>query len=105
VALVTMLGPFAPHLAEELWERLEGSGHIFDQPWPRWDEQALVRELVTVVVQINGKIRERMEAPVNEDTEKLTQAAQSYGRIPELIAGKAVRKVIVVPNKLVNIVV
>jgi len=103
--LIKMLAPFAPHLGEELWERLGGSGSVFEQPWPDWDEDALLRKTVTVVVQINGKIRERMEAPVDQDRDELSRVAQEYGRIPELLAGQTVRKVIVVPNKLVNIVV
>jgi leucyl-tRNA synthetase len=103
--LVKMLAPFAPHLGEELWQSLGGESHVFGQSWPQWDEQELVRPTVTIVVQINGKIRERMEAPVNEDKDTLAQAAQGFGRIPELIGEKPVRKVIVVPNKLVNIVV
>ena len=103
--LIIMLAPFAPHLAEELWQRLGGQGHVFEAGWPTWDEQALTLDTVTIVVQINGKIRERMEAPVNADRETLAQQARAHGRIPDLIAGRPVRKVVVVPNKLVNIVV
>ncbi len=104
-ALVQMLAPFAPHLGAELWERLGGVESVFDQPWPAWDEAALARRTVTVVLQINGKIRDQMEAPVDLARDELAAAAQGHGRIPELIAGRPVRKVIVVPNKLVNIVV
>ncbi len=105
-ALVRMLAPFAPHLGEELWARLEGDGaSVFDQAWPAWDESALARATVTVVLQINGKIRDEMQAPVDMERGALEEAAQKHGRIPELIGGRPVRKVIVVPNKLVNIVV
>jgi leucyl-tRNA synthetase len=105
VNLVKMLSPFAPHLGEELWQRLQGEGHVFDQAWPEWDEAALTLETVTVVVQVNGKIRERMEVPTDLDEAELRRRAQEHGRIPELVGGRTVRKVIVVPNKLVNIVV
>ncbi len=103
--LVTLLAPFAPHLGEELWARLGHAEHVFDHGWPRWDESALARATVTIVLQINGKIRDQMEAPVDADRAEIAAAAQGHGRIPELIAGRPVRKVVVVPNKLVNIVV
>ncbi|MFH1842825.1 MAG: leucine--tRNA ligase [bacterium] len=103
--LVKMLAPFAPHLGEELWTRIGGEGHVFAQQWPEWDEAALTRATVTMVVQINGKIRERMEVPVDADRESVAEQAQAHGRIPDLLADQTIRKVIVVPNKLVNIVV
>jgi len=105
VNLVKMLSPFAPHLGEELWQRLQGGGHVFDQAWPEWDEAALTLATVTVVVQVNGKIRDRMEVPTDLDEVELGRRAQEHGRIPELLGGRTVRKVIVVPNKLVNIVI
>jgi leucyl-tRNA synthetase len=104
-ALVAMLAPFAPHLGEELWARLGHDQHVFDHGWPQWDESALARRTVTIVLQINGKIRDQMEAAVDADREEIATAAQRHGRMPELIAGRPVRKVVVVPNKLVNIVV
>jgi leucyl-tRNA synthetase len=103
--LVAMLAPFAPHLGEELWAQLGHGDHVFDHAWPSWDEGALARESVTVVLQINGKIRDQMQAPLDADRASLAEAAQRHGRIPELIAGRPVRKVVVVPNKLVNIVI
>ncbi len=104
-ALVRMLAPFAPHLGEELWTRLGGLPSVFDQPWPQWDETALLRTTVKLVLQINGRIRDEMESPVDADRASIEAAAQRHGRIPELIAGRPVRRVIVVPGKLVNIVV
>jgi leucyl-tRNA synthetase len=103
--LIKMLAPFAPHLGEELWQKIGGRGHVFDQAWPQWEQQYLTRATVTVVVQINGKIRERMDVPVGQSQRKLAELALEYGRIPELLAGRPVRKTIVVPNKLVNLVV
>ncbi len=103
--LVRMLAPFAPHLGAELWDRLGGDTSVFDTAWPEWSEEYLIADTVTYVIQINGKIRERMEAARTADKALLERDALSYGRIPELIGEQDVRKVIVIPNKLVNIVV
>ncbi len=103
--LVLMLSPFTPHLGEELWRRLGGEGHVFDQAWPAWRDEFLVADTVTYVVQINGKIRERLELPRDCDRDQAAARAREHGRIPELLDGASVRKVIVVPNKLVNIVI
>ena len=100
-----LLGPLAPHLGEELWAALGGAGSLFDESWPEWEEKALQRDIVNLVLQVNGKVREQMEAPRGADRSELEQQALVYGRIPEWIDGKEIRKVIVVPDKLVNIVV
>jgi leucyl-tRNA synthetase len=102
---VRLLAPLAPHLGEELWEMLDGGGSVFDAGWPAWDEASLQLDHVTIVLQVNGKIREQMEVPRDIDTDVLTEAAKAYGKIPQWIEGKQIRKVIVVPEKLVNIVV
>lgn len=104
-ALALMLAPFAPSLGAELWERLGNGEAVFDAAWPEWDERFLVADAVTYVVQINGKIRERLEQPRDADRGAVQAAALAHGRIPELLEGREPRKVIVVPNKLVNIVV
>ncbi len=103
--LIRMVSPFAPHLGEELWSQLGGDGHVFDAGWPQWNPDYLVADTVTYVIQINGKIRERLQLPRDTDRESVVAAAKEQGRIPELITGRELRKVIVVPNKLVNIVV
>jgi leucyl-tRNA synthetase len=103
--LVVMLSPFAPHLGEELWQRIGGEGHVFDQPWPAWREEALRRALVTVVIQVNGKIRERLEVPAVRPENELVELALACGRIPEWLGGRPLRKAVVVPDKLVNLVV
>ena len=103
--LARMISPFAPHLGEELWASLGGQGHVFDAGWPDWDPTFLVADTVTYVVQINGKIREKIQLARNLDRAAVAEAALACGRIPELIAGREVRKTIVVPNKLVNLVV
>ncbi|MDP9291047.1 MAG: leucine--tRNA ligase, partial [Verrucomicrobiota bacterium] len=108
--LLVLLNPFAPHLASELWETLSNNfsgvnGTITEQPWPDFDPKVLIEDEVEMPVQINGKVRDRLVAKKNATNEALEQAALGLAKIQELIAGKTVRKVVVVPGKLVNIVV
>jgi leucyl-tRNA synthetase len=104
--LILLIAPFAPHLAEEMW-RMTGKKDktIFDIKWPEFDEKALELDEIDWVVQINGKIREHMHASKNLSKNDAEAKALIFGRIPALIEGKTVRKVIVVPQKLINIVV
>ncbi|PIV83518.1 MAG: leucine--tRNA ligase [Nitrospirae bacterium CG17_big_fil_post_rev_8_21_14_2_50_50_9] len=104
-ALALMLAPFAPHIAEEMWEALGHTGGIGEVFWPVYDETIAKEETITVVVQINGKIRSRIEVPANSPDEMLRETAFSDARVLEFTNGKTVRKVIVVPGKLVNIVI
>jgi leucyl-tRNA synthetase len=104
-ALVTMLAPFAPHLAEELWEMLGHRESIFRQPWPVADEALARAETVEVVVQVNGKVRSRQHVPRGLAEDRLRELALEDPRAQAWTAGKAVRKVVVIPDKLVNIVV
>ncbi len=103
--LVQLLGPFAPHLCEELWHRLGGEGSLFDSVWPTWDEEKLKTERVTVVVQVNGKVRARIEVDADSDDAALKEAALADERVSKYTTGKTIRKVIVVKNKLVSVVV
>ena len=102
--LITLLAPYAPHLAEELWERIGEEPSIFKQKWPEFDPEALKKEEITWVIQLNGKIREKQVGKINMNREEAEQFALNCGRIPELIEGKQIKKVIVVPKKLINIV-
>jgi len=104
-ALLTMLAPFAPHLAEELWETLGHGGSIFRQPWPVADAVLAQADAVEVVVQVNGKVRSRQLVPRGTAEERLKALALDDPRVQAWTAGKAVRKVVVIPDKLVNIVV
>ena len=109
-AFLVLLSPFAPHIASELWEKLsakftDARGDITEQPWPTYDERLLVEDEVEVVLQINGKVRDRMKMSILATDEQMKTAALSNPKIQERIAGKPVRNVIVVPRKLVNIVV
>ncbi|MFC3039384.1 leucine--tRNA ligase [Virgibacillus xinjiangensis] len=101
---VKLLSPVAPHLAEELWERLGYSETISYQPWPEYEEDKLVEDEVEIVIQIMGKVKAKMNVAQDISKEELEEKALANDKIKELIEGKTVRKVIVVPGKLVNIV-
>lgn len=101
---IILLNPFAPHIAEELWHILKFEGICYTQNWPAFNEEYLVVNEVEWVIQINGKIREKILAARTTEKSEMEKMALGYGRVPELIEGKTVRKVIVVPGKLVNIV-
>jgi leucyl-tRNA synthetase len=104
-ALVLMLGPFAPYLAEELWERLGRTGPVFRQSWPAYDEDLAKEDAAEVVLQVNGKVRGRMAVPFGTVREELERLALADPKAQASLDGKQVVKVIVVPDKLVNIVV
>jgi leucyl-tRNA synthetase len=100
-----LLSPFAPHLAEELHAAFGGQGSIYDAGWPQWDEAALLVSEIEVVVQINSKVRGRIMVPAAADASQLEEWGRNSPRIRELIGDAAIKKVIVVPGKLVNFVV
>jgi leucyl-tRNA synthetase len=102
---VLILAPYAPHLAEELWEKLGYQPSIAYQQYPDWDEELAKEDTVTVVFQINGTIRARVDLPVGLSKAELERAARDHPRIQELLTGKIPDKVIVVVDKLVNLVV
>lgn len=101
---VILLAPFAPHLAEELWHAMGHETSVHEQPWPSYDPEMLVEEEVEMAVQINGRVRDKLVVPVTADRETVEQLALNQERIKNHLSGKTVRKVIVVPKKLVNIV-
>lgn len=103
--LVHVLAPFVPHLAEELWEALGHEASVHLETWPQYDESALVQDEVEMVVQINGKVREHITVDVALSREEVAEQALADERVQALIAGKTVRKTIVVPKKLINFVV
>jgi leucyl-tRNA synthetase len=103
--LLKLLAPFAPHLAEELWEQMGGPYSIFSQPWPKWDDKKLTRDEVEIVIQLNGKIREKIMVPSGLDRAQTEEAAMKNEKVIKLLEGKTVMKVIAVPGRLVNIVV
>jgi len=103
--LVLLLGPFAPYVAEELWEHLGRAGPVFRQPWPVYDEELAKEDAAEIVLQVNGKVRGRILASFGSSREDLERAALSDTSTRPFLAGKQVVKVVVVPDKLVNIVV
>ncbi len=103
--VVLLLAPIVPHFSEEIWRELGNSASVLDTSWPGYREDALVENKVTIVVQVNGKLRSRFEAPMDLPEDKLKQLALEDTRAAKFIAGKTIRKIIVVKNKLVNIVV
>jgi leucyl-tRNA synthetase len=108
--LLILLSPFAPHLAEELWWRLNASfagfeGMACEQPWPIWRDEFLGEEEVQIVIQINGKLRDKVTVRKDLGKEELEQVALASMKVRETTRGKSVRKIIAVPNKLVNVVV
>ncbi len=102
---VQLIDPIMPHLAEELWQTLGHGTLLADQPWPRAEAALLVDELVTVAVQVNGKLRATLELPRDADQDAASKAALAQEGVARALAGKPVRKVIVVPNRIVNLVV
>lgn len=101
---VQLLAPIAPHMGEELWSILGNDGGISYAPWPTYDEAALVEDEVEVVFQVNGKVRAKSNVPRDLGKDELEKVALANETVQEYIEGKTVRKVIAVPNKLVNIV-
>ena len=104
-----LLSPFAPHIASELWEKMREKfavtpAELTPQSWPEHDERVLVEDEVDIVVQVNGKVRDRFRAPLGANEEELKATALELPKMRELLAGKQIAKVVVVPNKLVNIV-
>jgi len=99
-----LLSPFAPHLAEELWQSLGETQVLAYHPWPGYDDGLIVEDRVELVIQVNGKIRDKLEIAVNTPEEEVKKAALDADGVQKWVTGKSIRKVICVPNKLVNIV-
>jgi leucyl-tRNA synthetase len=102
---VQMLAPFAPYLAEELWEELGRTGPVFKTPWPDFDPELAKEEAAEIVVQVNGKVRGRVSAAFGAPQDEVQALALSDAKVQPFLEGKTVVKVIVLPDKLVNIVV
>lgn len=103
--LPVLLAPFAPHIAEELWERTGGQDSVHRHPWPEYNQDLCETDVLTMVVQVNGKVRDRIEAPAGITDEEMEELARSSERLRKHLEGREVIKVITVPGKLVNIVV
>lgn len=104
-AVIKLLAPFAPHITEELWGEIGYTESIHQQPWPAADENALVEDEITIVLQVNGKVRDKVQVPAGIAKEELEKLILSSDKVKQYLEGKTVVKVIPVPGKLVNIVI
>ena len=103
--LLTLLNPFSPHITEELWSQLGHEDRLYNRAWPECDESALVKDEIQVILQINGKLKDKLMLPNNSDKEVVEGAARASERFKEATEGHEVVKVIYVPNKIINFVV
>ncbi len=103
--LVVIMNPFVPHITEEMWSCLGHEDRLYAQAWPSYDEKALVKDEVEVVVQINGKLKDKLTLPNNSSKEVVEEAAMELDKVKEALEGVTVVKVIVIPNKIINFVV
>jgi leucyl-tRNA synthetase len=104
-SLVVMIAPFAPHFAEECWERLGHDTSVFHARWPEWDEALVVEDQVEVVIQVSGKTRGRVSVPRDAEQGAVVAAAQQDAAVRRFTEGKELRKVVYVPNRLLNLVI
>ena len=104
VVLTQLIAPFAPHMAEELWQQLRQSGSVHTSAWPIWDESLLIEDTVTIAVQINGKVRAEVTVEKDADKSAHEAAALEHDRIKEILGDSTPSRIIVVPGRLVNIV-
>ncbi|MHB1865308.1 MAG: leucine--tRNA ligase [Candidatus Saccharimonadales bacterium] len=103
-SLVCLIAPFAPHIADELWQQLGHSTSVHIDSWPKWDEKYLVKDRITVVIQINGKVRDELLVSVGASEAEITSSAKDKDKVQKYLEGKDIQKVIYVQDKLINIV-
>ena len=101
---VLLLAPFAPHISEELWAQWGGPYSIHQQPWPSWDEAMVVEETITLIVQVNGRVRDRLTVPATISEEDARQRAVQSEGVQRYLNGNPVKRVIYIPGRLVNVV-
>ena len=104
VAVLLMLSPIVPHITQQLWQQLGNATLLAEEHWPDYDESALQRDTIELVVQVNGKLRSKINVPADADNEAIESMALDDEKIRNNIQDKTVRKVIVVPGRLVNVV-
>ena len=102
--LLAVLSPIAPHICEELWQAIGHTALLIEQPWPAHDPSALVTDEVEIVIQVCGKLRGKLSVARDASNEDVERAALAEANVLKHIEGKTIRKVIVVPGKLVNVV-
>ena len=101
---LVLLNPFAPHISSELWQQLKNPRAITEQSWPVHDEKLLVEDEIEIVLQVNGKVRDRIKVPLDATNDQLEAAARDNEKVRNAVGSQTVRKVVVVANKLVNVV-
>ncbi|HEX9920486.1 MAG TPA: leucine--tRNA ligase, partial [Candidatus Methylomirabilis sp.] len=102
--VLLLLSPFSPHICEELWRRMSHPRSVFEEPWPVYDERAIAEEVTLIVVQINGRVRHRLYLAASSTEEEIKGTVLSDDRVKSLLSGQEVKRMVLVPNKLVNIV-
>jgi leucyl-tRNA synthetase len=103
--LLLLMAPFTPHIAEELWAKVGGAYSVHQQPWPEADQEAAAEDVITIVVQVNGKVRDRLAVPADTGEEAIKSGALALEKVAAYLEGSEPRQVIYVPGRLVNIVV
>ncbi|GAB6088011.1 leucine--tRNA ligase [Alkaliphilus crotonatoxidans] len=103
--VIVLLAPFAPHITEELWQLIDGKGSIHQLKWPEFDTSALIKDEIEVVIQINGKLKDKVTIPAEASKDEMEKIAMENEKIKAILAGSEIVKVITVPKKLVNIVI
>jgi leucyl-tRNA synthetase len=103
--LLQLVAPYAPHIAEELWQSLGHDTSVHINEWPTYDEQYLTSDEMTIVVQVNGKLRGQMQFPSDASKEQILEVVQADAKVATYLEGQAVKKSIYVPGKLVNFVI
>jgi leucyl-tRNA synthetase len=103
-SLTQLLAPFAPHITEEVWESLGHDSSVHISNWPQWDEKLVAEEVITLAVQVNGKVRSEIVAPTDISEVEAIEAAKADEKIAPLIEGKKLKKQIYVPGRLVSLV-
>ena len=104
IDFIKLLSPYAPHMCEEMYQHYTGEETIAYASWPTYDEKALVQDEVTIVVQVNGKVRGRFDVAVGTDEDTLKEEAMKIENVQRQVEGKTIRKVIIIKGKVVNIV-
>ena len=102
--VIILLSPFVPHISEEMWQMLGKKSSIFRVAWPSYDASSLTEKTVTIVVQVNGKVRSRLEVPSDISDEKLKGMVLADQKVLQHAKGKAIKDIVIVPKKLVNVV-
>ncbi len=103
--LILILSPFTPHICEEMWEHIGNKGTVYNEKWPVYDETALIKDSIEIVIQLNGKVREKIEVANGLNKEQFEETVMENEKVKSLLEGKEIIKMISVPNKLFNVVV